>query len=294
MTETQPGATVDPVPIGPPAAALTPSAGAIPSAAAPPFTKNQAWRWVLFAFGGFLVGQVAATLFGVAAGAIEGKSGSALTAIATSSQPPEWYIVATLLGIWVGYVGAPWLASWTAGTRHFLADIGLRFRLIDIPLGIAVGVAGQYLVDLAYRPFQHDITNYNAPTQKLIGASHGSGGVLIIVLASVVFAPFAEELCFRGLLLKGLVRLSTPLSVGPSRARTLGVVGAIVLDGLLFGLAHGELVQLAGLAVFGMALATLSYRTGRLGMNMVSHASFNLVAVGSYFDWFGSISHWIH
>jgi membrane protease YdiL (CAAX protease family) len=264
------------------------------SAGGPPFTKNQAWRWVLFAVGGFLVGQVAATLFGVAAGAIEGKSGAALSAIATSAQPPEWYIVATLLGIWVGYVGAPWLASWTAGTRHFIADIGLRFRLIDIPLGLAVGVLGQYLVDLAYRPFQHDITNYNAPTQKLIGASHGSSGVLIIVLASVLFAPFAEELCFRGLLLKGLVRLSTPEGGGPSRARTVGVVGAVVLDGLLFGLAHGELVQLAGLALFGMALATVSYRTGRLGVNMVAHASFNLVAVASFFNWFHPLTNWIH
>ena len=54
---------------------------------------------------------------------------------------------------------------------------------------------------------------------------------------------------------------------------------AVVVDGLLFGLAHGEWVQLAGLALFGMVLATVSYRTGRLGMNMVSHATFNLVAV---------------
>ena len=53
----------------------------------------------------------------------------------------------------------------------------------------------------------------------------------------------------------------------------------MIVDGLLFGLAHGEWVQLAGLAAFGMILATVSYRTGRLGMNMVAHASFNLVAI---------------
>jgi len=28
-----------------------------------------------------------------------------------------------------------------------------------------------------------------------------------------------------------------------------------------------------------MALAAVSYRTGRLGMNMVAHATFNLVAI---------------
>jgi membrane protease YdiL (CAAX protease family) len=57
------------------------------------------------------------------------------------------------------------------------------------------------------------------------------------------------------------------------------LVLAVVLDGLLFGLAHAELEQLAGLAVFGCILAVVAFKTKRLGMNMVSHASFNLVAV---------------
>jgi membrane protease YdiL (CAAX protease family) len=66
------------------------------------------------------------------------------------------------------------------------------------------------------------------------------------------------------------------------RRRLVGVAAAVVIDGLLFGLAHAEWVQLAGLALFGMVLATVSYRTGRLGMNMMAHASFNLVAVLVY------------
>jgi membrane protease YdiL (CAAX protease family) len=87
-----------------------------------------------------------------------------------------------------------------------------------------------------------------------------------------------EELFFRGLLLKALVRLLTPLQAAGG-ARVAGVVLAVIADGLLFGLAHGEWVQLAGLAVFGMILAAVSYRTGRLGMNIVAHATFNLVAI---------------
>ena len=96
---------------------------------------------------------------------------------------------------------------------------------------------------------------------------------------TVVGAPFFEELFFRGLLFKALARVCTPLGVGPSARRTAGLVVAVVLDGLLFGLAHGEWEQFAGLAAFGMVLAVISYRTGRLGLNMVTHASFNLVAV---------------
>jgi membrane protease YdiL (CAAX protease family) len=81
------------------------------------------------------------------------------------------------------------------------------------------------------------------------------------------------------------VRLFTPVIATPSRARTAGVVLAVIADGILFGLAHGEFVQLAGLALFGIALAAISYRTGRLGMNMVAHASFNAVAIASILGW---------
>ncbi len=242
----------------------------------PPLDRRQAWRWLLYAVAGFIVGQLLAAVFGLVAGVIAGKTSVQMSEIVSASVPPEWYVVSTLAGLWIGFFGAPWLASFTQGTRHFIADLGLRFRVVDL-VGIAIGIGGQVAIGIMYAPFQHDIHDFNAPSQKLTGASHG-GGFLVIVVATVILAPFMEELFFRGLLLKALVRLFTPV-VTPSRARVLGVVGAVIVDGLLFGLAHGEWVQLAGLALFGMVLATISYRTGRLGMNMVSHASFNLVAV---------------
>ena len=242
----------------------------------PPQTRRQGWMWLVYAVVGFLVGQLGALIFGYIAGAIAGKTAAQMTAIASASVPPEWYVVATLLGLWIGFIGAPWLASRTQGTRHFFRDLGVRFRLIDL-VGIAIGIGGQILVAIMYAPFQHDIHDFNGPSQKLTGGSHG-GGFVIIAIATVVFAPAMEELFFRGLLLKSLVRLFTKVG-GAGGARTAGIVLAVIADGLLFGLAHGEWVQLAGLAAFGMILAAVSYRTGRLGMNMVAHASFNLVAI---------------
>ena len=199
-----------------------------------------------------------------------------MQAIATQTVPPEWYVVSTLIGLWIGFIGAPWLASRTQGTKHFVRDLGIRFRWLDL-LGILFGIGGQILITVMYAPFQHDIKNFNAPSQRLTGASHGTGFV-VIAIATVLLAPAAEELFFRGLLLKSLVRLFTPLkAVG--RARAAGVVLAVIADGLLFGAAHGEWVQFAGLAGFGIVLAAISYRTGRLGMNMVAHATFNLIAI---------------
>jgi uncharacterized protein len=244
----------------------------------PPASRDAAWRWIFYAVGGFVVAQIVGSAFGLAAGALAGKTSAQLSAIATSVQPPEWYVVASLAGIWVGYVGAPWWASRRAGTRHFGRDLGVRFRPIDA-LGLVIGLAAQLAIGLLYVPFQHDIHDYNGPTTRLTGASHGGSGVAVIVLCTVVLAPFAEELFFRGLLLKALVRLCTPLKAARRVGRSTGVIAAVVLDGVLFGLAHAEWVQLAGLALLGILLATMSYRTGRLGMNMVTHASFNLVAV---------------
>jgi membrane protease YdiL (CAAX protease family) len=230
--------------------------------------------WLLYAALGFLAGQVLAAVFVAIAAAIEGKLAS-LSAITKLSEPPTWYIVSTLLGLWAGFFGSGWLASWARGTRHLVVDLGLRFRWRDLA-GIPIGVAGQVLVVLMYIPIRqhvHDFSQrFDAPNQRLTGGSHGAGYTLIAIL-TIVGAPFFEELFFRGVLLRSLARLFGRVGgwVGPTLA--------IVVTGVLFGLAHAESLQLLGLATFGIILSFVSYRTGRLGMNMVAHGTFNLVAV---------------
>jgi hypothetical protein len=249
--------------------------------------KSAAGRWFFYALVGYVVGQLAAAIFGAVAGAVAGKNAAQMAKITAASVPPEWYVVSTLVGLWFGFFGAPWLASRTRGTGHLWADLGVRFRWIDL-WGIAIGVGAQIVIALLYAPFQRDIKDFNGPSQKLTGGSHGAG-FLVVALATVLLAPFLEELFFRGLLFKSMARLFTPRGAGPTRARGAGIVLAVIVDGLLFGLAHGEWVQLAGLALFGAALAAISYRTGRLGMNMVSHASFNLVAILAFLGQRGGV-----
>ncbi len=243
---------------------------------APPATRGDGGNWILFALIGFAVGEIVAYLFVSIAAALAGEGGQ-IQKIADLSAPPEWYVGVSLVGLWVGFLSGPWIASKVRGTGHLIADLGVRFRPVDAA-GLLIGVGSQYAIDYAYAPFITNSAKFGAPTTRLTGASHGWGFLAIAVL-TVVGAPFFEELFFRGLLFKGLARVLCPVEVGPSTRRVVGVVAAVVLDGLLFGLAHAEWEQFAGLAAFGMILAFVSYRTGRLGMNMVSHASFNLVAV---------------
>jgi len=246
------------------------------AAGAAPDSRSSAWMWLLFAALGFLAGQVLAGILVAGAAAIEGKLGS-LSAISKLNEPPTWYIVSTLLGLWAGFFGSAWLATGVRGTNSFVRDLGLRFRWKDL-LGLPIGVGGQILVALMYIPISHHVHDFNqrfnAPGQRLTGGSHGAG-FLVIAALTVVGAPFFEELFFRGVLLRSLVRLFGRVGgwVGPALA--IGVTG------LLFGLAHAESLQLLGLATFGIILSFVSYRTGRLGMNMVAHATFNLMAVAA-------------
>lgn len=250
------------------------SLGAQLAAGGAPIERGTGWTWLLFAALGFVGGQIVALIFVSVAAAAEGKA-SSLSAIAQLSEPPTWYIVSTLFGLWAGFFGAAWLATGVKGTKSFARDLGLRFRWIDL-IGIPIGAAGQFLVVLLYIPISQHVHNFdqrfNAPSQRLTGSSHGLGYVLIGTL-TVVGAPFFEELFFRGVLLRSLARLFGTFG------RWVGPTLAIVVTGVLFGLAHDEGLQLLGLAVFGVILSAVSYRTGRLGMNMVAHASFNLVAV---------------
>lgn len=254
----------------------------------PPATRRDGWAWLLFAAVGFVAGEVAALVLVTVAAALAGESGQ-LSRIERMAAPPEWYVGVSLVGLWVGFLAGPWLASRARGTGRLAADLGIRFRPVDV-LGVVIGLVSQFAIDLAYAPFVHNSKTFSAPTTKLTGASHGWGFAVIAVL-TVVGAPFFEELFFRGLLFRSLARILSPALPGPSTRRAVAVAAAVVLDGVLFALAHGEWEQFAGLAVFGMVLALVSFRTGRLGMNMVAHATFNLVAVLAVLNSRGAFVH---
>ena len=81
-------------------------------------------------------------------------------------------------------------------------------------------------------------------------------------------APFVEELLFRGL----GYGLLTPF-VGPWPA--------ILVTGVAFGLAHGLVLGLPVLSIFGITLGWLRWQTGSVYPGMVVHALFNAVALAA-------------
>lgn len=178
---------------------------------------------------------------------------------------------AGLFGLWAGLIPGTIMVCRIRGTGSLATDLGLRFKFPSDLIGVAVGVACQFvLLPVIYVIVQlfvsRDLTkDLEAPAKDLTNNAHGAGFYFLAVLL-VVGAPLVEEIYYRGMLLRSLKRYMPPL---PS----------IVVAGLIFGGAHFDLVTLPGLAAFGMVLGWLAHRSGRLGPNIAAHAAFNLVTV---------------
>ena len=221
---------------------------------------------------------IGAALMGFAAGLVLSTITASVTEQATgyrTSSPapiPVAVTVADLVGLWAALIGAAIWFSRVRGTGRLDHDYGFRLGAWwDLPVGAAVGLACQYgLVKLLYLPLEYLDRNLShqlsQPTTRDTGAAHTVVAAAVILVFLAVGAPLVEELFFRGLLLRSLAG-AFPAPV------------AIVVSGLLFGLAHFEPVQFLGLAAVGMVFGALAWYTGRLGPSIGAHMAFNAAAV---------------
>jgi membrane protease YdiL (CAAX protease family) len=81
-----------------------------------------------------------------------------------------------------------------------------------------------------------------------------------------IAAPFVEELLFRGLGFGLLTQFVGPWS-------------AILVTGVAFGLAHGLVLGLPVLSIFGISLGWLRWQTGSVYPGMIVHGLFNALAL---------------
>jgi membrane protease YdiL (CAAX protease family) len=219
-----------------------------------------------------------AAIIGFAVGLVFSAVAAAIAEAATGYHPsstssiPVAVTAADVAGLWLGLIGAVLFASRVQGQGDLGRDYGWGLgRWWDLPVGAAIGLACQYiLIPLLYLPFEHIDRNLShqlsQPARNDSGAAHTVASISVLVLFIAVGAPIVEELFFRGLLLRSLLG-HTPPAV------------AIVISALLFALAHFEAIQFAGLAVFGVVLGVLAWRTRRLTPGIGAHAAFNAAAL---------------
>ena len=210
------------------------------------------------ALAGYAAAIVASALTG---GIVAGMAGADSVAATVAGQLGFWAVLVAVV-----LYETPGLAAPVA------RRVGLRFRWVDVPVGLVVGVATQLLVLPAlYWPFRSliDEDDLSGPARDLLDGA-GGAGLFVLGVSVVVVAPVVEELFFRGLLLRSMqLRWGT----------TVAVAGSTVF----FGATHFQPLQLPALAAAGAVFAVAAVRTGRLGTAIAVHAGFNattFVAIG--------------
>jgi uncharacterized protein len=215
---------------------------------------------------------------GIAAiGAGVGLVGSIAVAVAYVLSTPgpidgndPWYLLASQLALWVGFVGAVVVASRMNGTRSLSVDYGLSWpRLKDFWLGFLGGWVGRLLpliVLICIIVAGSGFGTPSAASPTVLGVTpSGTAGWVVVITLAVVGAPLVEELFFRGLLQGAFTR-------------RIGAVPALFATAIIFSFAHVlNEGPLAPVALFPMAviLGYLRHRTGKLAAGMVAHAFFN-------------------
>lgn len=220
--------------------------------------------------GDAVVGWVAAQLISIVVGSIILSAAGYHSNVSTSRLP--LYLVAILqVPLWAGYLGSVVFAGERRGDG-VVADFGLRVAIpIDLFGGAAVGIASQFvLVPLISYPWiwilGKSTNDLSRVARDLTAKAHDPGGVVLLVLIVAIGAPIVEELFFRGLLLRSI-------------ERRFGTAWGVIGSAAVFGVSHFELLQLPALIAFGVVLALLAVRTGRLGPGIFAHMAFNTVTV---------------
>lgn len=176
--------------------------------------------------------------------------------------------------LWLGIGGAIVFVTVARGTRSLTTDYGLRFKLVDIPLGIAGWIAGRLLGGILVLPIVAAWPDLKPPDQGIFGdEAPGVAGWIALVLVVCIGAPFIEELFFRGLVQTRLVG-------------RLGALPGIAITSVLFGAAHligwvGPITIVYAVAITGAGLVfgLLRHLTGRLGPSMMAHCFLNAQAL---------------
>ncbi len=203
-------------------------------------------------------------------GAAVGQASSQFAAgqmFAIAVPPPLWLTALMQIPLWVGLGGAPiWFA--VKKGRGIVADLGLRMRAIDVPIGLAVGVASQLvlvpLVYLVLRPLL-GAKDVSAAARELTDRATDPLSILLVFLIVGIGAPVAEEIYFRGMAQRIF-------------GRRLGPWAAILAAAAFFALTHLQPLQFPALLLFGVILGFMAWRTGRIGPSIWAHVGFNVVA----------------
>jgi membrane protease YdiL (CAAX protease family) len=215
------------------------------------------WAWLLAAF-------IALLFVGAFAAGIHGSN-----ALPTRSVNPVLIDLSIVLQFLLeGILVAGVLAALPRLSKFSLRELGLRSPSAQT---LVVAVAGAVLMAVVADGGASLIdyvahTKHQQETVEIFKALHDPATIAIFAVFAIFFAPFAEEAIFRMFFFNFGMRYG-------------GFWGGTVTSSVLFGFAHGDAYEALPLALGGVVLCYVYYRTRNAFAPMISHALFNAFSI---------------
>lgn len=152
------------------------------------------------------------------------------------------------------------IVSVCRGESFFRASGFKKTGIRSLGLSALMGAGASIFLAMAFSfiPVDRWFPDYGEMMDSLLG----SGNIFGIILGTGVMAPFIEEIIFRGLIQKEL-------------EKNLPVTAAVIIQGILFGLYHGNPLQIIYTAPLGILLGFVYVWTRSIWAPMVVHAFLN-------------------
>ena len=142
---------------------------------------------------------------------------------------------------------------------------------------IMAGVAGQFLVDSILALLRPLFKSAFATYDDLVANVTGVTSSWLMLVAVFLLAPIAEELLFRGLTLT-------------YAKKCMPVTAAIIIQALIFGIYHGNIIQGTYAFLLGILLGFLVHKTGNLLFGIAFHIALNVSIIAVPSGLFDSIT----
>jgi uncharacterized protein len=164
------------------------------------------------------------------------------------------------------FFGLPWL------TQFSLRELGFRapnMRDIGIALLGAVGMVivadgGGSLIDTLTH------SKHEQVVIQIFRNLHDPRSLIFFAVFAIVLQPIVEEMAFR------VFFFNLGLRYG-------GFWAGAILSGLLFGAAHADIYAFVPLALGGIVLSAVYYRSGNAYASMISHGLFNALSTAALY-----------
>lgn len=138
------------------------------------------------------------------------------------------------------------------------------------------GFMGQIFTDSCMNLLRPMFASTFESYDRMVSKSIGVNSSFVMIFCVILIAPIAEELLFRGVMLH---YQKSGFAIATNSHRKLFTVIILVLQGILFGVYHGNIIQGVYAFVFAIIMSLVAIETENILSVILLHISINISAL---------------